>query len=163
MRTYCESKSKWTQSVRLSRLIFSFSVARKRRIRKGETFCRECADMAGAKIDLAALSFSELRALSVELDGELKKREDAEKAALIAEFENRAKASGFSFAELVAHKGKPAKGTGRGKGGSVPAKYRNPADPSETWAGRGRPPAWVKAHLEAGKALESLLIEPVKA
>jgi DNA-binding protein H-NS len=37
-------------------------------------------------------------------------------------------------------------------------KYRNPDNPSETWAGRGRPPKWVQAALESGQSLEDLAI-----
>lgn len=40
----------------------------------------------------------------------------------------------------------------------IPPKYRNPADPAQTWTGRGRPPHWAKALLEAGR-LELALIE----
>jgi DNA-binding protein H-NS len=39
----------------------------------------------------------------------------------------------------------------------VPPKYRNPADPQQTWTGRGRSPQWVQALREAG-ALDSALI-----
>ena len=38
-------------------------------------------------------------------------------------------------------------------------KYRNPANPSETWAGRGKQPRWLIAQLKAGKRIESFLIE----
>ena len=41
-------------------------------------------------------------------------------------------------------------------------KYRNPNDPSETWAGRGKQPRWLAALLEAGKQLEDFRI-PSKA
>jgi DNA-binding protein H-NS len=40
----------------------------------------------------------------------------------------------------------------------VQPKYRNPADPSETWAGRGKKPRWVVAALKKGKRLEDLKI-----
>jgi DNA-binding protein H-NS len=40
----------------------------------------------------------------------------------------------------------------------VPPRYRNPANPDETWTGRGNRPGWVKAHVEAGGKLESILI-----
>ena len=40
----------------------------------------------------------------------------------------------------------------------VPAKYKNPNDPSKTWTGRGRKPKWVEELLEKGKTLESLAI-----
>jgi DNA-binding protein H-NS len=35
-------------------------------------------------------------------------------------------------------------------------KYQNPNNPSETWAGRGKQPRWVRAQLDAGKKLEHL-------
>ena len=37
-------------------------------------------------------------------------------------------------------------------------KYRNPAEPSETWAGRGKKPRWVVAALKKGKRLEDFRI-----
>jgi DNA-binding protein H-NS len=40
----------------------------------------------------------------------------------------------------------------------VRPKYRNPERPSETWAGRGRQPAWVKLQLSLGMRLEDLTI-----
>jgi DNA-binding protein H-NS len=40
----------------------------------------------------------------------------------------------------------------------VRPKYRNPADPAETWAGRGKKPRWVVAALKKGKRLEDLRI-----
>ena len=37
-------------------------------------------------------------------------------------------------------------------------KYRNPADPAETWAGRGRQPRWVTEQLKSGKKLDDFRI-----
>jgi hypothetical protein len=48
--------------------------------------------------------------------------------------------------------------TERRKGRSVAPKYRNPKDPSQTWAGRGLQPLWVREAIKAGKKLESFLI-----
>jgi DNA-binding protein H-NS len=45
----------------------------------------------------------------------------------------------------------------------VPPKYRNPDNPSETWAGRGLKPRWLAAAIKAGKKLEHFSIAaPVK-
>lgn len=33
----------------------------------------------------------------------------------------------------------------------VEPKYRNPADPTQTWTGRGRAPAWIKELTDAGR------------
>lgn len=38
-------------------------------------------------------------------------------------------------------------------------KYRDPAKPENTWAGRGKQPFWLKEKLEAGAKLEDFLIE----
>ena len=40
----------------------------------------------------------------------------------------------------------------------VKPKYRNPADPSQTWAGRGKRPRWFADALAAGKKEKDLLI-----
>ena len=45
------------------------------------------------------------------------------------------------------------------KGRKVAAKYRNPKNPSETWAGRGATPRWMAAAIKAGKKKESFLID----
>lgn len=37
-------------------------------------------------------------------------------------------------------------------------KYRNPADASETWAGRGKRPNWFKAALATGADIESFRV-----
>jgi len=37
-------------------------------------------------------------------------------------------------------------------------KYRNPAEPSETWAGRGKKPRWLSAQLQLGKQIDDFLI-----
>jgi DNA-binding protein H-NS len=39
-------------------------------------------------------------------------------------------------------------------------KYRNPAQPSETWSGRGKQPRWLTAKLKSGQALEDFQIRP---
>jgi DNA-binding protein H-NS len=47
--------------------------------------------------------------------------------------------------------------------GPARQKYRNPNNPAETWAGRGRPPKWVQAALEVGQTLEDLAIPAAAA
>jgi len=39
-------------------------------------------------------------------------------------------------------------------------KYRNPAEPSETWSGRGKQPRWLTAQLKSGKRLDDFRIQP---
>jgi DNA-binding protein H-NS len=45
-----------------------------------------------------------------------------------------------------------------GARGPVAPKYRNPENPSETWAGRGLKPRWLAAALKGGKKLEHFSI-----
>ena len=47
---------------------------------------------------------------------------------------------------------------GRGARGAVPPKYRNPENPSETWAGRGLKPRWLTAAIKTGKKIDDFLI-----
>jgi DNA-binding protein H-NS len=57
--------------------------------------------------------------------------------------------------------GSPRRYSGRPsllKGRKIPAKYRNPTNPSETWAGRGRLPKWLATAIEEGKQLTDFVI-----
>lgn len=49
-----------------------------------------------------------------------------------------------------------------GSRGKVEPKYRNPANHSETWTGRGKSPIWVQAMKSAG-TLDSALIAQTSA
>jgi DNA-binding protein H-NS len=41
----------------------------------------------------------------------------------------------------------------------VSPKFRNPDQPSETWAGRGKQPHWLAAQLRSGKRIDDFRIE----
>jgi DNA-binding protein H-NS len=56
-----------------------------------------------------------------------------------------------------AGRGKSASGRG-GARGAVAPKYRNPENPSETWAGRGLKPRWLTAAIKGGKKIEDFAI-----
>jgi len=45
------------------------------------------------------------------------------------------------------------------KGRKVAPKYRNPKNRSETWAGRGATPRWLRAQIKAGKKLDDFAIK----
>ena len=102
--------------------------------------------------DLTQLSLPELKDLSKMIEtAKAKVAEDTRKKAL-AELEARAQEMGFSLSELTGGKGAKAP-----KAKGVP-KYAHPADPTQTWSGRGRRPAWVYEWVEAGKDLEDLAL-----
>src|SRR5580700_3661662 len=55
-------------------------------------------------------------------------------------------------------RGKAIKSARGGRLGPVAPKYRNPANPAETWAGRGLKPRWLTAAIKGGKTPEDFLI-----
>ena len=42
-------------------------------------------------------------------------------------------------------------------------KFRNPEQPSETWAGRGKKPRWLTAQLKSGKQIDDFRIDSATA
>ncbi|RDS83038.1 H-NS histone family protein [Dyella monticola] len=67
------------------------------------------------------------------------------------------KAEGVTFEEIFGAGGAVRGGKRRGLG-SVAPKYRNPADPEQTWSGRGKRPRWFNDALKAGKKEKDLAI-----
>lgn len=63
------------------------------------------------------------------------------------------RAEGFAIEDVFA-----GSGARRGVRRKVKPKYRNPADPSQTWTGRGKRPRWYSAALASGKKEKDLLI-----
>ena len=66
------------------------------------------------------------------------------------------KAEGVSFEEVFGGAAAP-RGKRRGTG-TVAPKYRKPADPEQTWSGRGKRPRWFNDALKAGKKEKDLAI-----
>jgi DNA-binding protein H-NS len=103
-----------------------------------------------AKIDLSGFDKAELLQLQKDVAKELKGYDERQRKEARAKLEEQAAALGFSLDEL----------TGRRASKKVnPPKYAHPENPTMTWSGRGRQPAWIKEHLEAGKPLDDLLIK----
>ncbi|NKX43336.1 H-NS family nucleoid-associated regulatory protein [Roseicyclus persicicus] len=102
--------------------------------------------------ELGKMSLEELQAHQRDVEAAIKGYEKKRRADALAAAREAAKAHGFVLEDLVG--GKPAAKSGT-KGA---AKYANPADPSQTWTGRGRQPNWVKEALAKGKSLESMAL-----
>lgn len=60
----------------------------------------------------------------------------------------------------TAMKSSRVKGGARGlaKGSKLKPKYRNPANRTETWAGRGLKPKWLVGLMSKGKKLEDFAV-----
>lgn len=104
-----------------------------------------------AKVNLSKMSLEELNALAKDVKKAIAGFQDRQRAEALKEVQAVAKKHGMSVDELLGKKGKRKKA-------KVAPKYRNPANPSETWSGRGRQPQWFKAAIKAGKSEKSLTI-----
>lgn len=119
-------------------------------------------------IDLNGLSAKELDALISQAKRRmttLKKRKPV--ATVRSKLNALAAAEGYTLVELFGGKttakkaaAKPRKAAKKGrKLGKVAPKYRNPANPKETWTGRGKQPRWMAALTKKGKKVEDFLIK----
>jgi len=104
-------------------------------------------------IDLDSMSRSELVKLRADVEKAISSLADRERRKAIEAAEKAAAEHGFSLAELTG----VSLPTKRGKSKS-PAKYRNPADASQTWSGRGRKPRWIIEAAAAGRDLSDFEI-----
>lgn len=102
-------------------------------------------------IDLEKLSLAELKKLQKDVAAAIKDFGDRERRKALSEVEAFARERGLSPADLSALISR------RTRRPAAP-KYANPADPSQTWTGRGRKPRWVEAALADGRSLDDLAI-----
>jgi DNA-binding protein H-NS len=98
--------------------------------------------------NLKLMSIDELWALHVEIIAVLARRISAEKRQLEKRLQKLRTSDASN--ENLRHERRPYP--------QVFPKYRNPAKPSETWAGRGKQPRWLKAELQSGKKIEDFRI-----
>jgi DNA-binding protein H-NS len=98
-------------------------------------------------VNLKSMSLDKLSKLKVQVDATLHTKVADQRRTLEAEL---AKLARLSTSQL--------RSKGPGVRGPVAPKYRNPKNPSETWAGRGLKPRWLAAAIKAGKKLEHFSI-----
>ncbi len=94
---------------------------------------------------LKSMSIDKLMKLKGEIEDTLSAKISEQRRTLEAEL---SKLGGYQ-------RGKKARGR---RGGAVAPKYRNPENPSETWAGRGLRPRWLTAAIKSGKSIEDFAI-----
>jgi DNA-binding protein H-NS len=107
-------------------------------------------------MDLSNMSSAQLRDLGKQLERELKKRESEDRTKAREQILAIAQSVGVPVKELIGNGLRASKG--RKSGGTVAARFRNPADASQQWTGRGRQPKWVKEWVDAGKSIDGLRI-----
>jgi DNA-binding protein H-NS len=93
------------------------------------------------------MSADDLRSLHERVVSVLARKMSAEKARLDQKLRQL---SGGAEPHKMGHARRPYP--------QVSPKYRNPAEPSETWAGRGKRPRWLTAQLKSGKRIDDFRI-----
>jgi DNA-binding protein H-NS len=99
---------------------------------------------------LKSMSIAKLQDLKAKVDAAISEKVTARREELESE-----------LSKLDGHSGGARRGRPVGRGGprgAVAPKYRNPENPSETWAGRGLKPRWLVAAIKGGKKAEDFLI-----
>ena len=103
-------------------------------------------------MDLNTLSLEELKDLQDKVAIAIFDFEKRKKAETLVELKALAQSKGFSLEELLDN------GKANKKKTPVAAKYADPANPDNTWSGRGRKPKWLAAALENGASIENFAL-----
>ena|SRR6516165_389892 len=125
-----------------------------------------------ASLKLDAMTVAELLALRDAVQGALSGKIDAERRELQRQIEalsalttspTSVGTTRSSRGTVVARGSRRAGRRGNGKthplkGRTVAPKYRDPNNPSQTWAGRGQAPRWLTAYESQGRKREEFLI-----
>ncbi|MFA6231202.1 MAG: H-NS histone family protein [Rhodanobacter sp.] len=106
-------------------------------------------------INLDGLSPKELQALIAQAQSRMESARAVHIQHVRTKIDALLKAEGLQLTDLYA--GRSGK-RGKRAGAGIP-KYRNPADPSQTWTGHGKKPTWFQQALKkSGATADSLLI-----
>jgi DNA-binding protein H-NS len=105
----------------------------------------------GIMIDLESMSLDDLKKLSRDVERAIASFEDRKRKEARKAMEKVARDFGLSVEEVIGVQ-KPSSRVSKSA-----AKFRNPANPSDTWSGRGRQPGWFKEAISRGASPDSML------
>lgn len=110
--------------------------------------------------DIEKMTLPELKEHRRAVDALISRREVEDRQKAMEAAREAAKQLGFDINDLFGGSRQASSGikVKKERTAAVP-KYAHPENPSETWPGKGRQPAWFKAALEAGKSAEDMLIK----
>jgi len=108
-----------------------------------------------ANVDLSKYDLGGLKNLQAEIEKTIKDRQQDEVKKAREQILSIAQGLGVSVEELLAKNGAKPKAV---NGKKAKPQYQNPADNSQTWAGRGRQPKWIADGLANGKTLDDFRI-----
>ncbi|MDC6166569.1 H-NS histone family protein [Paucibacter sp. XJ19-41] len=106
------------------------------------------------EVDVGRLSYAELLALRAKLDREIEDKRGEELKVLADGFAKKVQAAGFSVAEAMGalrpYVGPAIPGNRAVRNGPLQVLYRDPANPENTWSGRGRAARWLADYEAKG-------------
>jgi DNA-binding protein H-NS len=105
------------------------------------------------KVDLSSYSLDELRKLSNRVEQEIERQRKSKVLTIRTKMEELASTLGMTVEEVVKQEKKK-----RNSSIISHPKYRNPEDPSQTWAGRGKRPRWLQQALQQGARLDDFAV-----
>lgn len=104
-------------------------------------------------IDIDTLSIEELRQLQADVADKIESKQFEMQEQAMIQIRELANEAGLDLMDIASKtKRGPKAGT------VVPAKYKNPENPEETWTGRGRKPRWLAEKIDNGANLDDFLI-----
>lgn len=109
--------------------------------------------------DVKELTTEEIQEIQEILTEELESREHERLLQIRAELIEIANQHGITPAELLADVSRPGRSRSR-LGRTSKIRYQNPENPTQTWAGRGKRPVWLKEKLDEGYELSYFEVDP---
>lgn len=107
-----------------------------------------------SKVSLDGLSVSDLTALQVQIDEQIKVKHQETRQEVKQQILALLAAAGFSVADIFPS-AKVQKAESSPTKQKVKVKY---SDGRNNWTGRGKMPLWIKAFIQGGGKLESLAV-----
>lgn len=106
------------------------------------------------EFEFEGMEFVHLIALRERLNEEIANKRERQAQMVRQRAAEMAEEMGLNFNEIFG-----SRGSRTASSRPAPIKYRNPEDPNQTWAGRGRKPGWLAEAIEEGRDLEEFSIE----
>ena len=112
-------------------------------------------------LDISKLSYSELVALSKQLDEQISSKRSEELKVLADGYAKKIESAGFSVAEAIEALQPYARSAvkqRRHSGGTPPVLFRDPGNPNNTWSGRGRAAKWLADYEAQGRSRDEFKV-----
>lgn len=110
------------------------------------------------QVDVTQLSFAQLIELRAKLEQQIAEKRAEELKVLADGFAKKLAASGFAVSEGIDALRPYATAGNVRDVQQGPVRYRDPAEPSNTWSGRGRAPQWLTKYLKVGRSRDEFKV-----